>query len=64
MSFHESLKPEGALMDTLHCKEWRATHENCGGCVSGKACAEWVNRVAEFVVKGAVDDGELPESYD
>lgn len=64
MSFHESLKPEGALMDTLHCKEWRSTHENCSGCSSEKPCKEWVNRIADAEVTKLMAEGLLPESYD
>lgn len=52
------------MMDTIICQTHKATHENCRGCISEKACKEYVTRFGQFVTAELIESGDLPKDYE
>lgn len=52
------------LMNTVVCQTHKLTHENCVGCVSEKACKEFVTRFGQYVTAELQTSGYLPEDYE
>ena len=46
-------------MGSQTCKEHKQTHETCSGCLSNKACKEWMKRIMVYT-----EATIYPEKYD
>ena len=50
-------------MDSVMCRLWKETHENCRGCPSEKGCKEHLARIMRYTTQDLIERGEIPKSY-
>ncbi len=48
-SIIESVRVDGAKIETSVCKRWRENHDNCKGCPSEEKCKEFALRAIQLV---------------